>query len=145
MGDQTMNQRNIAFYLALVGLGAGAGSINIAAAADEDSSQSAALEEVVVTGSRVKGSELNSASPVTIVTAEAIFESGISNVEDLLQEMTASAGPAGNSTNAYWTSNGYGTAQTNLRGMGINRTLVLVTSIGRCNTFCKCLGRRSKL
>ena len=40
--------------------------------------------------------------------------------------MTASAGPAGNSTNAYWTSNGYGTAQTNLRGMGINRTLVLL-------------------
>lgn len=121
-----MNQRSIAFYLALVGLGAGAGSINIASAADQDSGRSAALEEVVVTGSRVKGSELNSASPVTIVTAEAIFESGISNVEDLLQEMTASAGPAGNSTNAYWTSNGYGTAQTNLRGMGINRTLVLL-------------------
>ena len=40
--------------------------------------------------------------------------------------MTASAGPAGNSSNAYWTSNGYGTAQVNLRGLGINRTLVLL-------------------
>ena len=119
-----MSFKNIALHLALAGLGAGI--CTTASAADENSDRAATLEEVVVTGSRVKGSELNSASPVTIVTAEAIFESGISNVEDVLQEMTASAGPAGNSTNAYWTSNGYGTAQTNLRGMGINRTLVLL-------------------
>lgn len=96
-------------------------------AQDQNSgTQSRALDEVVVTGSRIKNSELGSASPVTIIGAEAIYNSGISNVEDILQEMTASAGPAGNSTNAYWTSNGYGTAQTNLRGMGINRTLVLL-------------------
>ena len=104
-----------------------ASTCNIATAADENSSdQSASLEEVIVTGSRIKGTEWDSASPVTIIGADAIFESGISNVEDILQEMTASAGPAGNSTNAYWTSNGYGTAQTNLRGLGINRTLVLL-------------------
>ncbi|MDH3431391.1 MAG: TonB-dependent receptor [Gammaproteobacteria bacterium] len=96
-------------------------------AQDQDrGDQSRALDEVVVTGSRIKNSEIDSASPVTIIGAEAIYNSGISNVEDILQEMTASAGPAGNSTNAYWTSNGYGTAQTNLRGMGINRTLVLL-------------------
>ena len=40
--------------------------------------------------------------------------------------MSASAGVAGNQTNAYWTGNGYGTAQVNLRGLGINRTLVLL-------------------
>jgi outer membrane receptor for ferrienterochelin and colicin len=44
----------------------------------------------------------------------------------LLQRMSASAGVAGNQTNAYWTGNGYGTAQVNLRGLGINRTLVLL-------------------
>lgn len=118
-----MSLNRIACYLLIAGAGTGFGSI---AAADEHGAGKEALEEVVVTGSRVKGSELNSASPVTIVTSEAIFDSGISNVEDILQEMTAAAGPAGNSTNAYWTSNGYGTAQTNLRGMGINRTLVLL-------------------
>lgn len=112
-----------AWCLLIVGVGAGFSSLG---AADEHNDGEKALEEVVVTGSRIKGSEFDSASPVTIVTSEAIFDSGISNVEDILQEMTASAGPAGNSTNAYWTSNGYGTAQTNLRGMGINRTLVLL-------------------
>lgn len=111
-------------HLALAGIAAGA--CNVATAQNNDGDGTGAIEEVVVTGSRIKGSEFDNASPVTIIGAEAIFDSGISNVEDLLQEMTASAGPAGNSSNAYWTSNGYGTAQTNLRGLGINRTLVLL-------------------
>lgn len=119
-----MKYTRIALHLALAGIGVGFG--NIAVGQQDSADQSASLEEVVVTGSRIKGTEWDSASPVTIIGAEAIFESGISNVEDILQELTASAGPAGNSTNAYWTSNGYGTAQTNLRGLGINRTLVLL-------------------
>lgn len=119
-----MNYAKIALHLALTGMGIGA--CNIATAQEAGGDEAEAIEEVVVTGSRVKGSEWNSASPVTIIGSEAIYESGISNVEDLLQEMTAAAGPAGNSSNAYWTSNGYGTAQTNLRGLGINRTLVLL-------------------
>lgn len=120
-----MSIKKIALHLALAGIGAGV--FNIAVAADEDdSNRAAALDEVVVTGSRIKRSELESASPITIISADAIFDSGIANVEDILQEMTAAAGPAGNSSNAYWTSNGYGTAQINLRGIGINRTLVLL-------------------
>jgi len=120
-----MKFKKIGLHIALAVIGAG--TCNVVFAADEnDRDQSSALDEVVVTGSRIKGSELDSASPVTIIGAEVIYDSGISNVEDILQQMTASAGPAGNSTNAYWTSNGYGTAQTNLRGLGINRTLVLL-------------------
>ncbi len=119
-----MKFKKIAMHLALAGIGAGA--CNIAIAQEDSGDQSAILEEVVVTGSRIKQTEANSASPITIINSAAIVDSGISNVEDLLQEMTAAAGPAGNSTNAYWTSNGYGTAQTNLRGLGINRTLVLL-------------------
>lgn len=119
-----MNFAKIALHLALTGIGVGV--CTVATAQDASGDEAEAIEEVVVTGSRVKGSEWNSASPVTIIGSAAIYESGISNVEDILQEMTASAGPAGNSSNAYWTSNGYGTAQTNLRGLGINRTLVLL-------------------
>lgn len=124
-GINIMQFNKTVIYLALVGLGVGA--FSIATAQDTGSDQTAQMEEVTVTGSRIKQrTEANSASPVTIISAEMIFDSGISNVEDLLQEMTASAGPAGNSSNAYWTSNGYGTAQTNLRGLGINRTIVLL-------------------
>ncbi|GAA5133350.1 TonB-dependent receptor domain-containing protein [Thalassotalea piscium] len=83
------------------------------------------LEKIEVTGSRIKRLDMESASPVSIISAAEISMSGISNVENLLQEMSFSAGVAGNATNAYWTSGGYGTAQVNLRGLGIKRTLVL--------------------
>lgn len=83
-------------------------------------------ERIEITGSRIKQVDLESASPVTVIDAQQIAFSGISSVEELLQEMTAAAGPAGNATNAYWTSNGYATAQINLRGLGIKRTLVLL-------------------
>ena len=83
------------------------------------------VERIEITGSKIKRADMESASPVSIITAAEISMSGISNVENLLQEMSFSAGVAGNATNAYWTSGGYGTAQVNLRGMGIKRTLVL--------------------
>ena len=92
--------------------------------ADEVDSQT--TERIEITGSRIKQVDLESASPVTVIDATQIAFSGISSVEELLQEMTAAAGPAGNAINAYWTSNGYATAQINLRGLGIKRTLVLL-------------------
>jgi len=96
---------------------------SIAWAEEEDEAES---QKMTITGSRIKRSDIESASPVTVIGAEQITASGIVNVEDLLQERSFSAGVAGNATNAYWTSGGYGTAQVNLRGMGIKRTLVLL-------------------
>jgi len=84
------------------------------------------FERIEITGSKIKRTDIESASPISVISAADIEMSGISNVEDLLQEMSFSAGVAGNATNAYWTSGGYGTAQVNLRGMGIKRTLVLL-------------------
>jgi iron complex outermembrane receptor protein len=83
------------------------------------------VERIEITGSKIKRTDMESASPVSVITAAEISMSGISSVESLLQEMSSSAGVAGNATNAYWTSGGYGTAQVNLRGLGIKRTLVL--------------------
>src|SRR5690242_2136378 len=82
------------------------------------------MTEVTVTGSRIKRADLDSVGPVTVIDREAIAATGVTSAETLLQRMSASAGVAGNQTNAYWTGNGYGTAQVNLRGLGINRTLV---------------------
>lgn len=84
------------------------------------------LEEVTVTGSRVRREDLEAVGPVSVLDADAIEASGVTSTEVLLQRLSASAGFAGNQTNAYWTGNGYGTAQVNLRGLGINRTLVLL-------------------
>ncbi|KZN28500.1 hypothetical protein N480_10425 [Pseudoalteromonas luteoviolacea S2607] len=84
------------------------------------------IEHFEVTGSKIKNIDLESASPITTLTADDLALTGVSNLEEVLQSLSASAGPAGNATNAYWTSNGYATAQVNLRGMGIKRTLVLL-------------------
>ncbi|WP_332769205.1 TonB-dependent receptor [Phenylobacterium sp.] len=84
------------------------------------------VDEVVVTGSRIKREDITGVGPATVVSQEQIARAGITNVEALLQRLPASAGNAGNQTNAYWTGNGYGTAQVNLRGLGINRTLTLI-------------------
>ncbi|WP_395400924.1 TonB-dependent receptor domain-containing protein [Pseudoduganella sp. UC29_106] len=86
------------------------------------------LEQVVVTGSHLSlnRSMMTGVGAVTVIDKDAIERSGATSVETLLQRMSASAGFAGNQTNAYWGENGYGTTQVNLRGLGANRTLVLI-------------------
>jgi iron complex outermembrane receptor protein len=84
------------------------------------------LGTITVTGSHIKRAAISGVGPVTVIDREAIERSGATSVEILLQRIPASAGFAGNQTNAYWAENGYGTTQVNLRGLGINRTLVLL-------------------
>ena len=91
-----------------------------------ESAQDTSSGEVVVTGSRIRRQDLAGVGPATVVTAEQIENTGIVNIETVLQRLPANAGFAGNQTSAYWANNGYGTAQVNLRGLGIKRTLVLL-------------------
>lgn len=85
-------------------------------------------ESIVVTGSRIRRTDIAGVGPANVVTAETIENTGVVNVETVLQRLPANAGFAGNQTSSYWTSNGYGTAQVNLRGLGIKRTLVLLNN-----------------
>lgn len=93
-----------------------------------NSEKTAPMERVQVTGSRInlKQEQISGVGPVTVIDAEAIQRSGAISIETLLQRLPSSAGTAGNQSSAYWTSNGYGTTQVNLRGLGIDRTLVLL-------------------
>ncbi|MDG2520274.1 TonB-dependent receptor [Caulobacter segnis] len=88
--------------------------------------QEASVEEIIVTGSRIRRADIEGVGPVTVLDEKQIANTGIVSVENLLQRLPASAGAAGNQTNAYWTGRGWGTAQVNLRGLGINRTLTLL-------------------
>ncbi|EMD83368.1 TonB-dependent receptor domain-containing protein [Pacificimonas flava] len=91
-------------------------------------SDSPAEEEnvIVVTGSRIPRADIDNVAPTTVVSSAELANTGIVNAETALQRLPANAGFAGNQTSAYWTGNGYGTAQVNLRGLGIKRTLVLL-------------------
>ena len=93
-----------------------------------DNTQAAGMQRVQITGSRInlRQEQVSGVGPVTVIDADTIQRSGAISVETLLQRLPSSAGTAGNQTSAYWTSNGYGTTQVNLRGLGIDRTLVLL-------------------
>lgn len=106
--------------------GATGTSIAQSATTETESDEIRSMDAVTVTGSHIKRAQISGVGPVTVIDAEAIERSGAISVETLLQRLPASAGFAGNQTNAYWADNGYGTTQVNLRGLGINRTLVLL-------------------
>ncbi|WP_369060533.1 TonB-dependent receptor plug domain-containing protein [Caulobacter sp. 73W] len=80
------------------------------------------IEEIVVTGSRIARPDLVSSSPIATVGEQELKQSGIVNTENLLNTLPQAV-PGVTST----VNNGSGGAATvNLRGLGANRTLVLV-------------------
>ncbi|WP_447909368.1 TonB-dependent receptor plug domain-containing protein [Brevundimonas bullata] len=84
--------------------------------------QASQVEDVVVTGSRIRQPNLTTTSPVTQVTGEDIDIQGVTRVEDLVTQLPQ-AFAAQNST----VSNGAsGTATVSLRNLGSSRTLVLI-------------------
>ena len=93
--------------------------------AQTPSGEDATLDEVVVTGSRIARPNLESAVPVTTVTANELYETGSTSVGDLLNDL-----PALRSTFSQSNSSRFlGTTGLNLldlRGLGTQRTLVLV-------------------
>ena len=80
-----------------------------------------AIEEVVVTGSRIVDSNLVSSSSVTVLEAEEIDVRGVIRVEDLINTLPQSLSGQTSTTGI----NG-AQATVNLRGLGANRTLVLI-------------------
>lgn len=80
------------------------------------------IEEVVVTGSRIRRGDLESISPMAVIGAEEFTISGIMNVEQKLAELPQSLPSFGSASN----NPGDGTARVDLRGLGTSRTLVLV-------------------
>ncbi|MFZ5608973.1 MAG: TonB-dependent receptor domain-containing protein [Pseudomonadota bacterium] len=125
---QSPSQRILARHQLLLAtaLVSAAAAVNGLPSWAQEQESSEAIEEVLVTGSRIKRTDLTSVGPVAVLTEAAIENTGITNLETLLQRLPAAAGFGGNANSAYWVSNGWGTAQINLRGLGINRTLTLI-------------------
>ena len=100
------------------------------------------IQEVVVTGSRIAVPNMVATSPTQVVTAEDIRTAGKTDINDIIlqlpQNIDAGLGQdLGNRTSGLTTAGGVATAD--LRGLGPNRTLVLVDGIrlgiGDPNTF----------
>ena len=88
--------------------------------ADEDD-----VEEVIVTGSKIKRSIFDSSKPLEIISDAAIERTGLNNIGDVLQNLSSSDGtgirPVTTATNG-----GDGSNEISLRNLGSGRTLVLI-------------------
>ena len=93
-----------------------------AASGKDDDSQ----EEVIVTGSRIVSTSLDSPSPVHSLTSEDIASTGILNTQDLLLKNPTFGTPTLSRTNSAFLTSGAGVATVDLRNLGVDRTLTLV-------------------
>ena len=124
MANSRSLQQAVRLALATITASAGVTTLHAqtAPSAQPAEATAAPLTEVVVTGSRIKTPNETAISPISTVTAADITQTGLTRVEDVLNNLPmVFAGM--NST----TSNGAdGTASIDLRGLGNQRTLVLV-------------------
>jgi iron complex outermembrane recepter protein len=80
------------------------------------------MQRITVTGSRIPLQTLQSESPVSIISATDIANTGLTNIADVINQLPQAFAEFGQME-----ANGAsGTATVNLRGLGSSRTLVLI-------------------
>lgn len=105
-------------------VGAASSAASVTAFAQEKD-EAKTLDRVEVTGSRIKRVDAETTQPVAVVTRVDIEKSGLTNVFDILNNITSSDG-SGLSTTTTQTNGSDGSQNISLRGLGSDRTLVLV-------------------
>ena len=122
MNAQHRNSLVTLFVAELIALGAGA---RPAGAQENPSATTPALEEVIVTGSRLRNTGMQTPTPVTVVTAEQLDLVAPGNIIDAFKQLPQFLGGSDPTQN-----NGIGTdagqSVLNMRGLGENRTLILL-------------------
>ena len=99
----------------------GLGSAPVFAQVDEGTDK---LETIVVTGSRIRRVDIENVNPVFTINRVDIQKSGKVTIGDLIQEMPSIAGAATNPR--VNNGGGDGASEVSLRGLGSNRTLLLI-------------------
>jgi outer membrane receptor for ferrienterochelin and colicin len=97
-----------------------------------DEARAAEVEEIIVTGSRIRRDTFNSPVPIAVVGAEDIRSSGNVILGDVLMDVPSVAASS-NAQNTSSTLFNSGQARIDLRAMGASRTLVLMD--GRRHVF----------
>lgn len=93
--------------------------------AQEAEAQEEAVEKIAVTGSRIRKSDFVSNAPVATIGAEQFQLSATVNTESLLNTLPQVLPGLDRTSN----NPGNGTATVDLRGLGTNRTLVLIDGV----------------
>ncbi len=95
--------------------------------AEDDEEAEESSERVVVTGSRIQRDEFTSPSPVQVITAGASRDIGLVSPDLILQDSTVTQGQQIDGSFAgFVLDNGPASSTVNLRGLGSDRSLVLI-------------------
>jgi iron complex outermembrane recepter protein len=94
---------------------------------DAEQAREAPVEEVVVTGSRLSRNTYTSISPLQVISGQVSREIGLIDAGTILQESSAASGVQIDLTfQGFVLDNGPGATTIDLRGLGADRTLVLI-------------------
>jgi len=96
--------------------------MSVADAQDDSSDDEDAVEEIIVTGSRLVRRDFNAPSPISTIDAEMLSASGHATLEESLNQMPQVQPDFGRSSN----NPGDGTARIKLRDLGAGRSLVML-------------------
>ena len=88
----------------------------------DNAADQAAVEEIVVTGSRLPRRDFTAVSPIATIDAETLTYAGQATVEETLNKLPQVAPSFGRTSN----NPGNGKSHVNLRGLGAKRTLVML-------------------
>jgi iron complex outermembrane receptor protein len=117
----TNNKLSKAVRLAIAFGAASATSFTATVNAQQEG-ETAKVERIEVTGSRIKRTDMETSSPIQVTTADEIKAGGFTRIEDMLNSL-----PQIEAADTAFSVNGAtGTASLDLRGIGANRTLVLL-------------------
>ena len=111
--------RKASVFTALAAVAALVMPLGTAFAADDDE----VMEEIIVTGSRIKRSDYSSASPITVISGQSLLDSGMSNLGEALRNQP-SIGTGGFNQSSILS--GGGATSIDLRNLGPDRVLILI-------------------
>ncbi len=99
-------------------------------AAEQETVSEKDVEKIIVTGSRIKGVDLEGKQPLVVINADDIRNSGASSISELMNQISQTRGGEGSfstsESGATSTSTPAGQAAASLRGLGPSSTLTLI-------------------
>jgi len=95
-------------------------------AQDANQADAKKLETITVTGSRIRSVDVETSKPVFTMTQADIQKTGLTNVGDILQNLTVAGSPTFSKASVLTSNSEEGGQYINMRNLGENRTLVLV-------------------
>jgi len=84
------------------------------------------LDRIEVTGSRIRGSDMETQQPIITLSRQDIERQGFTSVADVLQNLTSAGSPAIARSEALASGENVGGYYVDIRNLGATRTLVLV-------------------